>query len=269
MKEIIFISFTNSDRKKMNHLYEALSSSSRYEPHVVERNVTEGAENLSELVSNGIRGCGIFIPIISNNSIETQWVNQEIGFAQACKTVEVLPVVETEYKDSLKGFVHNQLQLTYRYSESRTPSFENIIEILLENLHKRRPNPHKSNEQKEDRMKRLEVRPYFSFLKSITSRRISNPQSYDLQFENVGEGPAQIITAYTMDRIFTHGWGVNSPKRVGINKTFEVELPINTNGFRIEIIYMDKFGNEYMQQVGKSTRELISTEPMFNGNIYD
>jgi hypothetical protein len=56
---------------------------------------------------------------------------------------------------------------------------------------------------------------------------------------------------------------------VGINKTFEVELPINTNGFRIEIIYMDKFGNEYMQQVGKSTRELISTEPMFNGNIYD
>lgn len=269
MKEIVFISFTNSDREKMNYLFEAFSSSDRFEPHIVERNVAEGAKNLSELVSNGIRRCNIFIPIISENSISTQWVNQEIGFAQACNSVEILPIVETEFKDILKGFVHNKLQLTYRYSQSRAPSFEDVVEALVNDLHLRKPKRLKNNEPKEERIRRLENRPYFNYVSAATSRNRSNPQSYNIKCENVGDGPAQVISANTLGGRFNYIWGENSPKRVSVNKSLEVELPINTNSFRIEIIFMDKFGNLYMQQIGKTINELVATDPMFTGNIYD
>jgi hypothetical protein len=79
------------------------------------------------LVSEGILESNYFVPILTSNSITSQWVNQEIGFAQAnIGKVEIVPVVETEIINSLKGFVNNQIQLKHNYKSNEDKKKERI-----------------------------------------------------------------------------------------------------------------------------------------------
>jgi hypothetical protein len=114
MKQKAFISFTEKDRKKMELLKKLISESKSLIPIVIE-DKREGALHLSDLVSKGINESNYFIPILTKNSITSQWVNQEIGFAKALNK-NILPLLEKELITVLKGFIHIQIQLSYNYS---------------------------------------------------------------------------------------------------------------------------------------------------------
>ncbi len=124
MKKKVFISFAETDRNKMILLKKAIEGSKSLIPVVVE-DKKEGAILLSTLVCDAIKESNYFIPILSGRSVNTQWVNQEIGFAKGLSSqVEILPIVENEIIHSLKGFIHNQIQLRYTYIADNSKSKE-------------------------------------------------------------------------------------------------------------------------------------------------
>jgi TIR domain-containing protein len=106
------------------------------EPIVIATNKEPG-KRLSDKVSEGIISSDIFIPILTRNSINNQWVNQEIGFAVA-QEKRIVPVTEKQIISQLKGFIHSQIDLSCSYYGDSTNqrkesiSFKNCLEILLE-----------------------------------------------------------------------------------------------------------------------------------------
>jgi hypothetical protein len=60
---------------------------------------------------------------LTSNSIATQWINQEIGFATALG-IRIMSIVESNLIDKLKGFIHKQIDLPYNYQ----PNIKRAIE---------------------------------------------------------------------------------------------------------------------------------------------
>jgi type I site-specific restriction endonuclease len=93
---------------------------------------------ISDKVIRGLHDSEIVIPILTSQSISTQWINQEIGFAQA-KDKKIIPIVEKEVIDSLKGFIHKQADLSYSYNRNsrigqENKAFINCFRLLLADL---------------------------------------------------------------------------------------------------------------------------------------
>src|SRR6185437_11705004 len=94
---------------------------------------------LTEKVKTGIFECDYFIPILTRNSISTQWVNQEIGFATAINR-KIIPIVERQLIDKLKGFIHKQLDLSYLFegndksARSEASKFTRVGKVVINDL---------------------------------------------------------------------------------------------------------------------------------------
>lgn len=113
----IFISYSDKDRNKMIALEKAIISSSLgLKPIIVAKDITPGL-TLTEKVKRAINDCDILIPIITKNSIISQWVNQEIGFAEG-KERKIFPIVDKGIIKKLKGFVHNQIDIPFSFESN-------------------------------------------------------------------------------------------------------------------------------------------------------
>lgn len=124
-KEKVFISFNESDRKRMQILKNRLKTSELVEPVIVE-DKRKGNIQLAELITQSLNECKYIIPILSNESIKTQWINQEIGFAQGVKKLQMIPIVQSECIKELKGFIHDQQQLSYQFEITNVTGTDNI-----------------------------------------------------------------------------------------------------------------------------------------------
>ncbi len=91
----------------------------------------EALKPLAVKVSEGIEKAAAVIPVITRNSMNTQWINQEIGFATAFKK-KVLPIVEKDIINDLKGFIHKEIDLPYNFESNVNKQKENqsFIECL-------------------------------------------------------------------------------------------------------------------------------------------
>lgn len=113
MKQGIFISYSDFDKNKVALIVKELEGSAKFYPIVIASN-REALKPLAQKVADGIIHSKIVLPILTKNSVPTQWINQEIGFATAlCK--RIMPIVESELIDKLKGFIHKQIDLPYHY----------------------------------------------------------------------------------------------------------------------------------------------------------
>ena len=110
----IFISYFNDDNKKMQMLKSLIDSTENLIPIVISDS-RKTLVPLTKKVADGIRESQIIIPILTSNSISSQWVNQEIGFASALSDIKVMPIIENSIIDKLKGFIHKQVDLSYNY----------------------------------------------------------------------------------------------------------------------------------------------------------
>ena len=113
MKHGIFISYSDFDKDKVELIVNELEGNTKFFPIVIASN-REALKPLAQKVADGIIKAKIILPILTKNSIPTQWINQEIGFATALNK-RIMPVVESDLIDKLKGFIHKQIDLPYNY----------------------------------------------------------------------------------------------------------------------------------------------------------
>jgi hypothetical protein len=140
-KKVIFVSYSDLDNNKMRCVERVIIKAGKFSPRIIADN-RQALVQLSEKVSKGIIECDYFVPIITRRSISTQWLNQEIGYAVAIKK-RIIPIVEGELIDKLKGFIHKQLDLSYSFEASEKKEIEStrflqqakkmINDLLIEN----------------------------------------------------------------------------------------------------------------------------------------
>jgi hypothetical protein len=123
MEQKVFISYSDFDRDKVKLLINELKTNPMFSAIVIANN-REALEPLAKKVADGIIRSDIFIPILTRNSIMTQWINQEIGFATALNK-KVLPIVENDQISNLKGFIHKQIDLPYNFPSNSKKATEN------------------------------------------------------------------------------------------------------------------------------------------------
>lgn len=135
MKKKIFISFSDLDMDKVKMIKRSIDLKQNFEPFVA-ADIADPAKSLSDKVREGIRKCDYFVPILTRNSIDKQWINQEIGFAFGRKKW-IFPLVEKSVTKSLKGFINEQLDLSFTFEEhSKKSSFGTIVKKLAKYLDK-------------------------------------------------------------------------------------------------------------------------------------
>lgn len=120
MARKIFISFESTDESKVKILKESIekNSTEEYEAIIIS-DKKEPGKPLTDKVITGLKESQFFIPILTNKSINNQWVNQEIGFAKAMNDAEkitLLPIVGSDVLNDLKGFIHTQLDLSFNFT---------------------------------------------------------------------------------------------------------------------------------------------------------
>lgn len=145
MKKGVFISYSDLDKKKKESLKKRLAKSKYLFPIVIaDRRQT--MRNLADKVISGIQEADYLIPILTQNSFQNQWVNQEIGFAKSLELVnriEIIPILEDKLLSGkmLKGFINDQLDLSYNYKSDPDPkkerrNFRKIYNLLIADLEK-------------------------------------------------------------------------------------------------------------------------------------
>jgi hypothetical protein len=114
MKTKVFISYSTDDYNKATLIKKYLYTHPYFEAIVIEDERNANIP-LSTLITEGILSSFCIIPILSPTSVNTQWINQEIGYAK-CANIHIFPIVEISILDDLKGFVNKQNQCPYLYS---------------------------------------------------------------------------------------------------------------------------------------------------------
>jgi hypothetical protein len=139
MKEILFISYANENVDKVKLITTELIDHPIFEPLVV-ANKREPNKALVQKVTDGIDSAYRLIPIFSLESIRTQWINQEVGYATG-RNVPIVPIVQKEVLNDLKGFIHKQNDCPYTYiyrpglfKRVETESFMDCVKILIKDL---------------------------------------------------------------------------------------------------------------------------------------
>lgn len=113
MKQGIFISYSDFDKDKVDLIVNELEGNTQFYPIVIASN-REALKPLAQKVADGIIQAKVILPILTKKSIPTQWINQEIGFATALNK-RIMPIVESDLIDKLKGFIHKQIDLPYNF----------------------------------------------------------------------------------------------------------------------------------------------------------
>jgi hypothetical protein len=138
-KEEIFISYTDLDKDKVELIVSMLGNNTKFQPLVIASN-RQPLIPLAKKVADGIIRAKVFLPILTKNSINTQWINQEIGFATALGK-RIIPIVDKEVISLLKGFLHKQIDLPYGFQSAsekgqENEDFVNCFRLFISDLEK-------------------------------------------------------------------------------------------------------------------------------------
>lgn len=130
----IFISYYGIDKRKMQMLKELIKSTNSLTPIVI-ADRRKSLVPLTKKVEDGIKESQIIIPILTRESITSQWVNQEIGYASALLNIKIMPIIDNSIIDSLKGFIHKQVDLSYTFqsfSDNRRKESMHFKKCIIE-----------------------------------------------------------------------------------------------------------------------------------------
>jgi len=139
MKINIFISYYSKNDNKMKALKRAISKRQILNPIVV-ADSRSPKKPLAQKVKEGINNSDYIVPVLTKASINNQWVNQEIGYAEALGTkIKIFPIVEASILDNLKGFIHKNLELPYQFTSSKNKikeanDFRRCCKLLLNDI---------------------------------------------------------------------------------------------------------------------------------------
>lgn len=137
MSKKIFISYSDQDRSRMRSLERIIKKSRHFTPIII-ADRREVLTALTDKVKFGIFESDYIIPILTETSIGSQWVNQEIGYAVAMNK-EIVPIIEQSIINQLKGFIHKNIDLPYNFSEKESQkatrgAYRKICDQLITDL---------------------------------------------------------------------------------------------------------------------------------------
>lgn len=130
----LFISYSTLDTDKKEIIKNLINNSEKLEAIVVPEQYSSLDYN-AEKIKKSLDSCMVFLPILTSNSINNQWVNQEIGYAfgsNKIKIENIFPIVERKIMTDLKGFISSSNDLNFRYNNDN--DFEMEAEKLVNHL---------------------------------------------------------------------------------------------------------------------------------------
>ncbi|MDE2589428.1 MAG: toll/interleukin-1 receptor domain-containing protein, partial [Patescibacteria group bacterium] len=87
----IFISYATGDENSVKEIYETLSRLEDIEVYVPEHG--QNVENASQKIKESLDRSNMVVVLITFNSTNTMWLNQEIGYASG-KDIPIISIVE-------------------------------------------------------------------------------------------------------------------------------------------------------------------------------
>lgn len=147
-----FISYSRDDIRK-KEILENILRESPIEPIVV-ADIDQPSKYLAEKVVHSIYDADYLIPIITSNSMNAQWLNQEVGFSQCLflkKEIQIVPLVQKDLIGELKGFINDQTDLPYSFKPNDNKMVENkafkkscdkLVKYLIKNASDLREREH-------------------------------------------------------------------------------------------------------------------------------
>jgi hypothetical protein len=120
MNARIFLSYAEMDKNKVKALRRAIRKRRGLDPIIAAEQCRVG-HSLTDKVKECLRKADCLMPILTRQSINSQWMNQEIGFAVATE-IPIVPLVEQSLFDRLKGFVNNQIDLPFAFAGAESDS---------------------------------------------------------------------------------------------------------------------------------------------------
>ena len=130
----LFISYSTLDTDKKEIIKNLINNSEKLEAIVVPEQYSSLDYN-AEKIKKSLDSCMVFLPILTSNSINNQWVNQEIGYtfgSNKIKIENIFPIVERKIMTDLKGFISSSNDLNFRYNNDN--DFEMEAEKLVNHL---------------------------------------------------------------------------------------------------------------------------------------
>ncbi|UCG70989.1 MAG: toll/interleukin-1 receptor domain-containing protein [Thermoplasmata archaeon] len=134
----VFISYANIDRKLAERFRDYLidAEPTKFKPILVEL-VKKPSESFNEKMAYYLENCDVFIPLITENSLKSRWVNQEIGFAYSLRKIyqiDLIPIVHNR-EEMDKGFINKYVGLDFVWDEKDvTKTFEEVKNYMLEKV---------------------------------------------------------------------------------------------------------------------------------------
>jgi len=135
----IFISYSDKDKKKLRAVEKIIADNKEHLNAIIVADRRQALNSLTEKVKTGIFECNYLIPIITKQSIDSQWLNQEIGFAIAVQK-KIFPIVEDKIVPLLKGFINKEMDLSYTFPgnknnpRSETLKFNKVAKLLIDDI---------------------------------------------------------------------------------------------------------------------------------------
>ena len=183
MKKKIFFSYCTSDKKKKDVLKNKIKKTTGLEAIVVE-DYSKNNKNIIDKVKDDIKRADYFVPIFTEKSYQkSQWVNQELGYAEAIlgrKKIYVL--VQKDIMKELVGFYNIGMDLSYNFDAKKNEqknflqSVNKLIAAIVKKEKKTKPfKPvSKKNNEKTDKVIDLPItdslKIYFQVKKSNLSQ---------------------------------------------------------------------------------------------------
>jgi hypothetical protein len=112
-KKFIFISYASTDNDLVAILKDQILIGNSFEPIVI-ADQRKALKPLTQKIIDGICKSDFIIPIMTSNSFKEQWINQEIGYSIS-KGKTIVPIVQKEIIKELKGFIHGEIDLPYKF----------------------------------------------------------------------------------------------------------------------------------------------------------
>jgi hypothetical protein len=105
----IFIAYSGEDEQIANYIYDCLSKIVQFQPYKSE-NFPDFGTNFIERIKKEIRDSYCMVVLLTEKSINNQWVNQEVGYAIAMQEryggkPYIIPISDSNLAIRLKGFI--------------------------------------------------------------------------------------------------------------------------------------------------------------------
>lgn len=121
----IFISYATGDENGIKEIYDAISRLEGIEVYIPEW-IQIGGKDLVHKIKDGLDGSNLVIVLITFNSTNTMWLNQEIGYASA-KNIPIISIVEKGI--DIKGFLEEQQHIDFQRGDFKYNVYQIISKI--------------------------------------------------------------------------------------------------------------------------------------------